>query len=52
MKKQALEIWNDYLDTSSSYQINVDSKARSRCKEQLENPASTIFETAQLHVIV
>ena len=51
MKAQALEIWSDYLDTSSSYQINVDSKARTQSKEQLDNPSSTMFESAQLHVI-
>lgn len=50
MKMSALEIWNTYLDTSGSYQINVDSKARSQCKELLDNPNSSMFESAQLHV--
>jgi len=31
-------------------QINVDSKARSHCKEALQNPNSAMFEKAQTHV--
>lgn len=50
MKEAAKEIWSTYLDTSSSYQINVDSKSRSHCKELLDNPTSNMFESAQLHV--
>ncbi len=50
MKKEAERIWHLYLDTSSSHQINVDNKARSRCKEHLANPTSTMFEMAQTQV--
>jgi hypothetical protein len=50
MKEAAKEIWSTYLDTSSSYQINVDSKSRSHCKELLDNPINNMFESAQLHV--
>ena len=50
MKKAAAEIWSEYLDTSSMTQINVDSKARSHCKDALQNPNETIFEKAQTHV--
>ena len=50
MKRISTEIWNEYLDTSSMTQINVDSKARSHCKEALQNPNSEMFEKAQTHV--
>ncbi len=50
MKRVSTEIWNEYLDTSSMTQINVDSKARSHCKEALQNPNSEMFEKAQTHV--
>lgn len=50
MKKVSNEIWNEYLETSSMTQINVDSKARSLCKEALQSPNSEMFEKAQTHV--
>jgi hypothetical protein len=50
MKKEAERIWHLYLDTSSSHQINVDNKARSRCKEHLPNPTRTMFEMPQTQV--
>jgi regulator of G-protein signaling len=50
MKKEAERIWHLYLDTSSSHQINVDNKARNRCKEHLANPTRTMFELAQTQV--
>jgi len=50
MRRTASEIWSEYLDTSSMTQINVDSKARSHCKEALQNPNSGMFEKAQTHV--
>ena len=51
MKTEAERIWHLYLDTSSSHQINVDNKARSKCKEQLNNnPTSSLFEMAQTQV--
>lgn len=50
MKNTANEIWSEYLDTSSMTQINVDSKARSHCKEALQNPNDEMFEKAQTHV--
>lgn len=46
----ANEIWSEYLDTSSMTQINVDSKARSHCKEALLEPNSAMFEKAQTHI--
>ena len=46
----ANEIWNTYLDTSANYQINVDNKARSQCKENLLKPNNEMFEAAQLQV--
>ena len=50
MKRTSQEIWNTYLDTSSIRQINVDSKARTSCKEGLQDPNSEIFEMAQTQV--
>jgi len=50
MQRTAKEIWAEYLDTSSMTQINVDSKARSHCKEALQTPNSAMFEKAQTHV--
>lgn len=50
MRKGADDIWNTYLDTSSMHQINVDNKARSHCKEALQNPNNTMFEMAQNQV--
>jgi hypothetical protein len=50
LKKSADEIWNSYLDTSSAHQINVDNKARSHCKEALQNPNNTMFEMAQTQI--
>ena len=50
MKINSNEIWNTYLDTSANYQINVDNKARSQCKENLLQPNNSIFEAAQLQV--
>ena len=44
------EIWKTYLDTSAQYQINVDNKARSQCKENLLKPNNKMFEAAQLQV--
>lgn len=52
MKQSANEIWSEYLDTSSMTQINLDSKARSHCKEALQNPNDEMFEKAQTHVII
>lgn len=50
MRKGADDIWNNYLDTSAMHQINVDNKARSHCKEALQNPNNTMFEMAQNQV--
>jgi hypothetical protein len=50
MSKAAKEIWNTYLDTSSTNQINVDSKARSQCQEALQSPNCAMFELAQTQV--
>lgn len=50
LRKGADDIWNTYLDTSSMHQINVDNKARSHCKEALQNPNNTMFEMAQNQV--
>jgi hypothetical protein len=50
MKLNSNEIWNTYLDTSANYQINVDNKARSQCKENLLQPNNSMFEAAQLQV--
>ena len=50
MRKEADDIWSTYLDTASMHQINVDSKARSRCKEGLQCPSSTMFEAAQTQI--
>ena len=50
LKKAADDIWNNYLDTSSMYQINVDSKARSHSKDALLHPNNKMFEMAQAHV--
>jgi hypothetical protein len=50
MKRRSHEIWNTYLDTSSMHQINVDNKARSHCKEALQNPNNSMFEMAQTQV--
>jgi hypothetical protein len=50
LKKAADEIWNTYLDTSSMYQINVDSKARGHSKDALIHPNNKMFEMAQTHV--
>jgi len=50
LKKAADEIWNTYLDTSSMYQINVDSKARGHSRDALIHPNNKMFEMAQTHV--
>lgn len=50
MRKGADDIWSTYLDTSAMHQINVDNKARSHCKEALQNPNNTMFEMAQNQV--
>lgn len=50
MMCNANEIWKTYLDTSANYQINVDNKARSQCKENLQKPNNSMFEAAQLQV--
>ncbi len=50
MKNEAERIWKLYLDSSSLNPINVDSKARTHCKELLENPTNTMFEMAQNQV--
>ncbi|RNA12904.1 regulator of G- signaling 14-like isoform X1, partial [Brachionus plicatilis] len=50
MKKEAEDIWQTYLDTSSQCQINVDNKTRSNCKEGMQNPHCKMFELAQSQI--
>jgi hypothetical protein len=50
MKQEANDIWHTYLDTSANCQINVDSKARVNCKEFLDSPTSSMFQSAQLQI--
>lgn len=50
MKKEAMEIWQTYLDTSSLCQINVDNKTRTSCKEEMQNPHCSMFELAQSQI--
>lgn len=50
MRKEALDIWQTYLDTSSLCQINVDNKTRTSCKEEMQNPHCSMFELAQSQI--
>jgi hypothetical protein len=50
MRREADNIWQSYLDTSSMHQINVDNKARSSCKEALSSPTNDMFEMPQTQV--
>lgn len=50
MKKEAFDIWQTYLDTSSLCQINVDNKTRTSCKEEMQNPNCLMFELAQSQI--
>jgi hypothetical protein len=50
IKDECMQIWNDFLETTSSCQINVDNKTRNCIKQNLHNPDKKIFETAQSQV--